>query len=278
MIEENPASPPVSAEYTTNIGRGLKIKTTRMPEPDAFNIQSVLEVELIEEYKMAGSFGIEMATPAVFCLGYQLNTSSTSLDEKVESNEKQMHDASGSLNDSNRELNGNIILLRGSKLTENGHILLRTDNLNYLKNNIVVDDSNGKVGQLLVQQSDLTDGLLLHSVKRLGNGAPIFLLSGNDNGNGHILIQTSPGDDAESVSEIVEDQIPERISLRAVDACPDEETTKSITVPLGSVENAITSLYSEQKFDGKADLEGNKKMREGGRQAREASELVVSSV
>ncbi|KAF5289535.1 hypothetical protein FQR65_LT11810 [Abscondita terminalis] len=159
------------------------------------------------------------------------NTSNTSAEEKVGSQEKQMHNAT---NDSNRELNGNIILLRGSKVNENGHILLRTDHLNYLKNNLVVDDSNGKVGQLLVQQSDLTDGLLLHSVKRLGNGAPIFLLSGNDNGNGHILIQTSSGDDAESVSEIAEDQIQERISLRTLDVCPDEETTKSITVPLGS--------------------------------------------
>ncbi|KAF5291168.1 hypothetical protein FQA39_LY14410 [Lamprigera yunnana] len=162
-------------------------------------------------------------------------TASTSSSDEKANNDKQMHNATASsLSETNRELNGNIIFLRGSKISECGHILLRTDNLKYSKNNLVLEDGNGKVGQLLVQQSDLSDGLLLHSVKRLGNGAPIFLLSGNDNGNGHILIQTSSGDDAESVSEIVEDQIQERISLRSVDGCPDEETTKSITVPLGS--------------------------------------------
>lgn len=148
--------------------------------------------------------------------------------------------AGSSLNDNNslnvnRELNGNIILLRGSKITENGHILLRTDSLNSLKNNLVVESSDGgKVGQLYIQQSDLTEGLLLHSVKRLGNGAPILLLSGNDNGNGHILIQTSSTDDAEGGSEIIEDQVQERISLHPLDGSQDEETTKSLLVPLGS--------------------------------------------
>uniref|UniRef100_A0A1Y1N492 CG-1 domain-containing protein n=1 Tax=Photinus pyralis TaxID=7054 RepID=A0A1Y1N492_PHOPY len=168
-----------------------------------------------------------MATPAIFCLGLQLDPSNSS---SVESSKRQMHTSNAAGGDK-RELNGDIILLRGSKLPENGHILLRAENLNCLKNNLVLDDTGGK---LLLQQSDITDGLLLHSVKRLGNGAPIFLLSGNDNGNGHILIQTSPSDDAESVSEIVEDQIQEQISLRALDGCPDEETTKSITLPLGS--------------------------------------------
>ncbi|KAF2900122.1 hypothetical protein ILUMI_06063 [Ignelater luminosus] len=178
-----------------------------------------------------------------------MNPSSSSSEEKVNSNEKQMHTtnsksglaaAGSSLNDNNslnvnRELNGNIILLRGSKITENGHILLRTDSLNSLKNNLVVDSNDGgKVGQLYIQQSDLTEGLLLHSVKRLGNGAPILLLSGNDNGNGHILIQTSSTDDAEGGSEIIEEQVQERISLHALDGTHDEETAKSLLVPLGS--------------------------------------------
>lgn len=168
-------------------------------------------------------------------------------EEKANGNETQMHNPGGksglpttsAISDNNslnvsRELNGNIILLRGSKITENGHILLRTDNLNSLKNNLVVDGSEGKVGQLLIQQSDLTEGLLLHSVKRLGNGAPIFLLSGNDNSNGHILIQTSGGEDAEGIGEVVEEQVQDRISLRALDGSQEEELTKSILVPLGS--------------------------------------------
>lgn len=83
---------------------------------------------------------------------------------------------------SQRDLPGNIILLRGSKLGGDGshHVLL--------KSNLVMDDG-GSDRKILLQQTDV-DGLVLHSVKPLGtSGGPIFLLSNGDGGGGHILIQ-----------------------------------------------------------------------------------------
>lgn len=160
-------------------------------------------------------------------------------DEKQMQRNTKGFSKAGSMNDgsslnANREVNGNVILLRGSKITDSGHILLRTDNLNSLKSNLVVDNCNGNVRQLLIQQSDLTEGLLLHSVRRLGNGAPILFLNGNDNDNGHILIQTSGSDDAEGVNDVVEERRQERINLRTLEAPQDDDTTKSMLVPRGS--------------------------------------------
>ena len=102
---------------------------------------------------------------------------------------------------------GNIILVRGAKTSDGGHILLRTDSLPTSKTSLVLEEGDhGKLGQIFIQQSDLAEGVLLQSVKRLGGGTPIFLLSGNDNGNGHFLIQTTSAEDVHSVADIGEEQ------------------------------------------------------------------------
>lgn len=122
----------------------------------------------------------------------------------------------------NGELNGNnIILLRGSKSA---------------KTNLVCD---AKLGQIFIQQSDLTEGVLLQSVKRLGTGTPILLLSGNDNGNGHILIQTSGAEETQNNGEFAEEQQPtDNILVQALEGLQDNESTNTRTVstPLGSGE------------------------------------------
>lgn len=87
------------------------------------------------------------------------------------------------------ELNGNnIILLRGTKSSESGHILLNASGKG------LVAGGDAKIGQIIFQQQgdELGEGVFLQSVKRFGGGTPILLLSGGgDNGNGHILIQTT---------------------------------------------------------------------------------------
>lgn len=152
----------------------------------------------------------------------------------------------------NRELNGNnIILLRGAKSPDNnngGHILLRTtttttttaaDSLNATKTNLVCD---AKLGQIFIQQSDLTDGVLLQSVKRLGTttGTPILLLSGNDNGNSHILIQTSSSNDETQTHavEFHEERATDNILVQALEGLQDNESNNThkavVSTPLGS--------------------------------------------
>lgn len=140
----------------------------------------------------------------------------------------------------NRELNGNnIILLRGAKSSDNGHILLRTtttDGLSSGKTNLVCD---AKLGQIFIQQSDLSEGVLLQSVKRLGTGTPILLLSGNDStGNGHILIQTSSNEDARNTVEFADEHpaTDNNILVQALEGLQDNESgsAKAISTPLGS--------------------------------------------
>ncbi|XP_022907553.1 calmodulin-binding transcription activator 2 isoform X3 [Onthophagus taurus] len=137
----------------------------------------------------------------------------------------------------NGELNGNnIIFLRGTK-TENSHLLLRTDALatSSTKANLVLEDSDGKLSQIFIQQSDLTDGVILQSVKRLGAGTPILLLSGNDNGNGHILIQTTAVDDQPTTTvEFAEETPGDNILVQALEGLQDEPTSKCVSTPLGS--------------------------------------------
>lgn len=144
----------------------------------------------------------------------------------------------------NSELNGNnIIFLRGAKTSDNGHILLRADSLNSSKTNLVLDDGEaGKLGQFFIQQGDLGEGVFLQSVKRLGGGTPILLFSGNDNGNGHILIQTtsapSGSDETRStVAEFVEENAQDNILVQALEGLKDNnENTgvRSASTPLGS--------------------------------------------
>lgn len=179
------------------------------------------------------------------------------------------------------ELNrNNIILLRSTKTSENGHILLRTTSTNdvltttqahhhhhhhnnAIKNNSIVLEEGGgdhhhhhhhhhhttttttaKFGQIFIQQSDLGKGVLVQSVKRFGGGTPILLLSGRDNGNGHILIQTTAADDGHhNVAEIVEDHS-ENILVQALESIQDNEASGSnngvgggnrgLSTPIGS--------------------------------------------
>ncbi|GJQ75585.1 hypothetical protein Trydic_g17666 [Trypoxylus dichotomus] len=167
------------------------------------------------------------------------------------SSNNQMHNTNGkivralagSLNDNRTttgELNGNnIIFLRGGKSTDNGHLLLRADTLNSsTKTNLVLDDGEGKLSQIFIQQSDLTEGVLLQSVKRLSSGTPILLLSGNDNGNGHILIQTTTASAEEqqpNVEFTEETAGSDNILVQALEGIQDTEPTpRNASTPLGS--------------------------------------------
>lgn len=121
--------------------------------------------------------------------------------------------------DLSAELNGNrIIFLRGTKATDNGHILVRSDLLTSTKTtNLVLDDSDGKI----FIQGDAGEGVFLQSVKRLDASAPILLLGSNDNGNGHILIQTA-GEDSVDYGE---EQTTDNILVRALEGLQEGETT-----------------------------------------------------
>lgn len=145
----------------------------------------------------------------------------------------------------NGELNGNnIIFLKGAKAT-NGTILLRADALNTTKTSLVLDEGDSsKLGQIFIQQGDLGEGVILQSVKRLGGGAPIFLLSGNDNGNSHILIETTSTSqnslEETQQSEFVEETGQDNILVQALEGIKDTAesiTPRSVsTTPLGSGE------------------------------------------
>lgn len=158
-------------------------------------------------------------------------------------NGKIVRALAGNLNDNRAvsgELNGNnIIFLRSGKSTDNGHLLLRADTLNSsAKTNLVLDDGEGKLSQIFIQQSDLTEGVLLQSVKRLSSGTPILLLSGNDNGNGHILIQTTAASAEEqqtSVEFTEETAGSDNILVQALEGIQDTETVpRNASTPLGS--------------------------------------------
>lgn len=162
----------------------------------------------------------------------------------------------------------NIIFVRRTKAIENGHIFLRTttttttpnDNHHLVqssKTNLVLNDNNGdssnncKFGQIFIQhQNDLSETVLLQSVKRLGAGTPIFLLSGNDNGNGHFLIQTASADDVHSVAEIGDEQGSSgdnNILLQALEGLHDNDAgsaSRGISTPIGSGNNSfIFKIY-----------------------------------
>ncbi|CAH0555334.1 unnamed protein product [Brassicogethes aeneus] len=133
------------------------------------------------------------------------------------------------------ELNrNNFILLRGAKSSENGgHILLRTDHLTKNGGGLVLDDGDGKLGQIFIQQNDVTKGVLVQSVKRLGAGTPILLLSGHEGGNGHILIQAGPADEIQTVGDIEE---PNDILVQALEGLNegDASSSRSLSTPIGS--------------------------------------------
>ncbi|XP_064211128.1 calmodulin-binding transcription activator 2 isoform X3 [Tribolium castaneum] len=192
-----------------------------------------------------------MASPAVFCVNLQLNpNNSISSQVKETKNDKPMHNTNAKLvraltnnltesRPSGAEVNrGNIIFVRGAKTSDGGHILLRTDSLPTSKTtSLVLEESDhGKLGQIFIQQSDIGEGVLLQSVKRLGGGTPIFLLSGNDNGNGHFLIQTTSAEDVHSVADIGEEQPGDNILLQALEGLHDNETSngRGISTPIGS--------------------------------------------
>lgn len=128
---------------------------------------------------------------------------------------------------------GNYILLRGTKSSDNGHILLRTDNLTNSKSGLVLEDGEAKLGQIFIQQNDITKGVLVQSVKRLGAGTPILLLSGHDNSNGHILIQAAPADEIQTVGEIEESN---DILVQALEGLNEGEasSSRSLSTPIGS--------------------------------------------
>lgn len=97
--------------------------------------------------------------------------------------------------------------------------MVRSDLLTSTKTaNLVLDDGDGKI----FIQGDAGEGVFLQSVKRFDAAAPIILLGGNDNGNGHILIQTTGGEDSVDYGE---EQTGDNILVRALEGLQDGETT-----------------------------------------------------
>lgn len=141
-------------------------------------------------------------------------------------NAKIIHTTTAATADLSAELNGNrIIFLRGAKATDNGHILVRSDLFTSTKTaNLLLDDSDGKI----FIQGDAGEGVFLQSVKRLDASAPILLLSGNDNANGHILIQTAGGEDSVDYGE---EQTGDNILVRALEGLQDGETAGWTVAP-----------------------------------------------
>uniref|UniRef100_A0A6P7GFV3 Uncharacterized protein LOC114337611 n=1 Tax=Diabrotica virgifera virgifera TaxID=50390 RepID=A0A6P7GFV3_DIAVI len=170
----------------------------------------------------------------------------------IPKNVKQMHHANNSkiirtitttaLNENQTTSTGNeisrnnFILLRNAKGTDSGHILLRTDALTHTKNNIILEDSeSGKIGQILIQQSEIKKGVLVQSVKRLSS--PIFLLSGGDSGNGHILIQTAaPTEEARHQPTVEIEDGSDNILVQALEGIQDSDSPSSrgLSTPIGS--------------------------------------------
>lgn len=138
----------------------------------------------------------------------------------------------------------NFILVRNSKTSEGtSHILLRT----HSKNELVLEDGeNGKIGQILIQQSDFKKGVLVQSVKKLTS--PIFLLSSGESSNGHILIQTASTDEVRHAEEIVEDTS-DNILVRALEGIQngDSGISKGFATPIGTGKN-INNLLKTLLF------------------------------
>ncbi|XP_072388644.1 calmodulin-binding transcription activator 2 isoform X3 [Diabrotica undecimpunctata] len=195
-----------------------------------------------------------MTSSALYCVNIKTNpndavpTNVTTIPKNV----KQMHHANNSkiirtitttaLNENQTTSTGNeisrnnFILLRNAKGTDSGHILLRTDALTHTKNNIILEDSeNGKIGQILIQQSEIKKGVLVQSVKRLSS--PIFLLSGGDSGNGHILIQTAaPTEEARHQPTVEIEDGSDNILVQALEGIQDSDSPSSrgLSTPIGS--------------------------------------------
>lgn len=125
----------------------------------------------------------------------------------------------------------NFILVRNTKSSDApSHILLRT----HSKNDLLLEDGdNGKLGQILIQQSDFKKGVLVQSIKKLSS--PIFLLSHGESSNGHILFQTASADETRQTEEIVEDTS-DNILVRALEGIHDGDsvTSKGLATPIGS--------------------------------------------
>ncbi|KAK9873427.1 hypothetical protein WA026_014876 [Henosepilachna vigintioctopunctata] len=152
-----------------------------------------------------------------------------------------------------QELGRNIILIRSSKTSNPGQILLRTtEPLRTSKTNLVLEDDSGiqsKHRHFFIQQNDVTKGLFVQSVKRLTSETPILLLGGGEGSNGHILIQTTQasGDDS-SLNEHSTTEEPsssDNILVQALEGLSDHEVNassnicnvKSVSMPIGSGES-----------------------------------------
>ncbi|XP_074029388.1 calmodulin-binding transcription activator isoform X5 [Leptinotarsa decemlineata] len=188
----------------------------------------------------------DMASPAVYRINLSSRTSNVNPDQvNVKSkNEKQMHGNNSKIvrvlttnetNTSAAEINrNNFILVRNSKATDSGHILVRTDSLSHSKSNLLLEDGeNGKIGQILIQQSEIKKGVFVQSVKRLSS--PIFLLSGGDSSNGHILIQAAHSEDIRRSGDVAEDA-GDNILVQALEGLQDSEagSSRSLSTPIGS--------------------------------------------
>ncbi|KAL3270049.1 hypothetical protein HHI36_009105 [Cryptolaemus montrouzieri] len=157
-----------------------------------------------------------------------------------------------------QEMGRNIILIRSSKTTDSGQILLRTtEPLRSSKTNLVLEDSStnqSKHRHILIQQNDLTEGVFVQSVKRLTSGTPILLLGSGEGTNGHILIQTAsaPGEDS-NLNEIStpdeSSSSDNNILVQALEGIHDQEgngngngSSKSVSTPIGSGEFSMNFL------------------------------------
>ncbi|XP_057668641.1 calmodulin-binding transcription activator 2-like isoform X3 [Diorhabda carinulata] len=195
-----------------------------------------------------------MASSALYCINIQENPNDALPSEvsTITNKDKQMHHGNNpkiirtltptpfnenQTTSTRPELNrNNFILLRNGKSTDSGHILLRTDALTPTKNNLILEDSeSGKIGQILIQQSEIKKGVLVQSVKRLSS--PIFLLSGGDNSNGHILIQTTaPTEDVRHQPTVEIEDGSDNILVQALEGIQDGDTSSSrgLSTPIGS--------------------------------------------
>lgn len=127
----------------------------------------------------------------------------------------------------------NFILVRNTKSSDApSHILLRTHSKNEL---LLEDGKNGKLGQIIIQQSDYKKSVFVQSVKKLSS--PIFLLSSSETSNGHILIQTAPSEETRQSDELAEDTS-DNILVRALEGIQDRDPVngRGLATPIGSGE------------------------------------------
>lgn len=119
---------------------------------------------------------------------------------------------------------------------------------NFNSSLVLEDTSNNQTKQrhILIQQNDLTEGVLVQSVKRLTSGTPILLLGGGEGSNGHILIHTGPSHtdeihQHEASSNADESSSSDNILVRAFEGIHDNEVNKNAntsakicSTPIGS--------------------------------------------